>query len=123
MEGHPLNNLFLELMRWVYDLTAGFSPEGFGSVVLTIVLCTTILRALTIFSDIKTRKSSMEMAAIQPELQKIQKKYQGRPAPRAGGAEQVHEGARRKHVGQLPAHAHHDAAVLLLLRGVPLLGG
>ena len=79
MEGHILNNLFLELMRWVYNLTAVLSPEGFGSVVLTITLCTLFLRALTIFSDIKTRKSSMDMAAIQPELQKIQKKYANDP--------------------------------------------
>lgn len=66
-------------MRWVYALTGRFLPGGFGSVVLTIVLCTLILRILTIFSDVKTRKSSMDMAAVQPELQKIQKKYASDP--------------------------------------------
>lgn len=79
MEGHFLNNLFLELMRWVYGVTAGMSSTGFGSVVLTIVLCTLFLRCLTIFSDIKTRKSSAKMAAIQPEIQRIQKKYANDP--------------------------------------------
>lgn len=74
-----LTNWFLEMMRWVYSLTGGFFAGGFGSVVLTIVLCTLILRVLTIFSDVKTRKSSMDMAAIQPELQKIQKKYASDP--------------------------------------------
>ena len=67
------------MMRWVYSLTAKLSANGLGSIVLTIVLCTLFLRILTIFSDIKTRKSSMEMAAIQPELQKIQKKYASDP--------------------------------------------
>ncbi len=67
------------MMRWVYSLTEKLSANDFGSVVLTIVLCTLFLRALTIFSDIKTRKSSMQMAAIQPELQKIQKKYASDP--------------------------------------------
>jgi len=66
-------------MRWVYAMSGSFMPGGFGNVVLTIVLCTLLLRALTIVSDIKTRKSSMDMAAVQPELQKIQKKYANDP--------------------------------------------
>ena len=79
MEGKFLNNLFLEMMRWVYDLTAHLSATGFGSVVLTIIICTIVLRCLTIFSDIKTRKSSADMAKLQPEIQKIQKKYANDP--------------------------------------------
>lgn len=74
-----LTNWFLEMMRWVYEMTGKILPGGFGSVVITIVLCTLFLRVLTIFSDIKTRKSSADMALIQPELQKIQKKYANDP--------------------------------------------
>jgi len=58
-------------MKWVYG--------NVESVFLTILICTLILRCLTVFSDIKTRKSSAAMAAIQPELQKIQKKYGNDP--------------------------------------------
>lgn len=58
-------------MKWVYG--------NVESVFITILICTLILRCLTVFSDIKTRKSSAAMAAIQPELQKIQKKYGNDP--------------------------------------------
>lgn len=58
-------------MKWVYG--------NVNSVFLTILICTVVLKALTLFSDIKTRKSSADMAAIQPEIQKIQKKYANDP--------------------------------------------
>ena len=58
-------------MRWLY--------ENIGSVFLTILISTVVLRGLTVFSDIKTRKSSMKMQAIQPEIQRLQKKYQNDP--------------------------------------------
>ncbi len=74
-----LTNWFLEAMRWVYELTCKLSASGFGSVFATILICTIILRCLTIFSDIKTRKSSADMAAIQPDLQKLQKRYANDP--------------------------------------------
>ena len=53
-------------MRWLY--------ENIGSVFFTILISTVVLRGLTVFSDIKTRKSSMKMQAIQPEIQRLQKK-------------------------------------------------
>ncbi|MEA4970891.1 MAG: YidC/Oxa1 family membrane protein insertase [Candidatus Pelethousia sp.] len=58
-------------MKWVYG--------NVNSVFLTILICTVVLKAITLFSDIKTRKSSADMAAIQPEIQKIQKKYANDP--------------------------------------------
>ncbi len=67
------------MLRWVYNLTISILPGGFGSIVLTIVLCTALLKLATLYSDIKTRKSSADMARIQPEIQKIQKKYANDP--------------------------------------------
>ena len=58
-------------MKWVYG--------NVNSVFLTILICTVVLKAITLFSDIKTRKSSAQMAAIQPEIQKIQKKFANDP--------------------------------------------
>ena len=58
-------------MRWLY--------ENIGSVFFTILISTVVLRGLTVFSDIKTRKSSMKMQAIQPEIQRLQKKYKDDP--------------------------------------------
>ncbi|MBQ9832686.1 MAG: YidC/Oxa1 family membrane protein insertase [Clostridia bacterium] len=50
-----------------------------GNVFLTILICTVVLKLLTVFSDIKTRKSGAALAAIQPEIDKIQKKYKENP--------------------------------------------
>lgn len=74
-----LTNWFLEAMRWIYSLTCAISESGFGNVFLTILISTILLRALTIFSDIKTRKSSAKMAEVQPEIQRLQKKYANTP--------------------------------------------
>lgn len=74
-----LTNWFLEAMRWIYSLTCSISASGFGNVFLTILISTILLRALTIFSDIKTRKSSAKMAEVQPEIQRLQKKYANDP--------------------------------------------
>ena len=74
-----LTNWFLEAMRWIYRLTCAISESGFGNVFLTILISTILLRALTIFSDIKTRKSSAKMAEVQPEIQRLQKKYANDP--------------------------------------------
>lgn len=74
-----LTNWFLEAMRWIYSLTCAISESGFGNVFLTILISTILLRALTIFSDIKTRKSPAKMAEVQPEIQRLQKKYANDP--------------------------------------------
>ena len=74
-----LTNWFLEAMSWIYSLTCAISESGFGNVFLTILISTILLRALTIFSDIKTRKSSAKMAEVQPEIQRLQKKYANDP--------------------------------------------
>ena len=70
--------LFLA-MDWVYrQLTAVFSGGGWV-VVLTILLFTLAIRLLTIFSDVKSRKSGIQMQQIQPDLDKLKKKYANDP--------------------------------------------
>lgn len=66
-----LTTWFLEAMKWVYS--------NVNSVFLTILICTLVLKIITLFSDVKTRKSSAKMALIQPELQRLQKKYANNP--------------------------------------------
>lgn len=73
-------------MSWVYQQISGLfassanaSGHGGAVVVLTIFIFTLGIRLATIFSDINSRKSSMKMQAIQPELDKIQKKYKDDP--------------------------------------------
>ena len=60
-------------MRWLYESLTN------ESIVLTVLIATVIIRGLSVFGDIKSRKSSMRMQAVQPQLQKIQKKYEKDP--------------------------------------------
>ena len=66
-------------MDWVYRQMCGLFSEGGWVVVLTIFLFTLAIKLLTVFSDIKSRKSGIQMQAIQPELDKIKKKYANDP--------------------------------------------
>lgn len=60
-------------MRWLYEhLTA-------ESIVLTVIISTLVIRALTVIGDIKSRQSSLKMQAIQPQMDRIQKKYKNDP--------------------------------------------
>lgn len=60
-------------MRWLFETLTG------QSIALTVVISTILIRALTIVGDIKSRKSSAKMQLIQPELNKLQKKYEKDP--------------------------------------------
>ncbi len=62
-------------MDWVYRQMCTLFSTGGWVVVLTIFLFTLGIKLLTIFSDIRSRKSSMQMQAIQPEIDKLKKKY------------------------------------------------
>lgn len=62
-------------MDWVYRQMCTLFSTGGWVVVLTIILFTLGIKLLTIFSDIRSRKSSMQMQAIQPEIDKLKKKY------------------------------------------------
>ncbi len=68
-----------QAMDWVYrQMSAAFSGGGWV-VVLTIFLFTLAIKLITVFSDIKSRKSSLQMQQIQPDLDKLKKKYGNDP--------------------------------------------
>ncbi len=60
-------------MRWLYESLTN------ESIILTIIIATLIIRCLTVFGDIRSRKSSMKMQGIQPQLDKLRKKYEKDP--------------------------------------------
>ena len=66
-------------MDWVYRQMCTLFSTGGWVVVLTIFLFTLAIKLLTIFSDIKSRKSSIQMQAIQPDIDKLKKKYANDP--------------------------------------------
>ena len=66
-------------MDWVYRQMCGLFSTGGWVVVLTIFLFTLAIKLLTVFSDIKSRKSAIKTQAIQPELDRIKKKYGNDP--------------------------------------------
>lgn len=68
-----------QAMDWVYRQMCMLFSDGGWVVVVTILLFTLGIKLLTVFSDIKSRKSSIQMQAIQPELDKLKKKYANDP--------------------------------------------
>lgn len=60
-------------MRWLLANVAA------GDVFVTVFISTLVIKLLTVVGDIKSRQSSAKMAAIQPEINKIQKKYANDP--------------------------------------------
>ena len=60
-------------MRWLYEVLTN------ENIVLTIIIATLTIRLLTVLCDIRSRKSSIKMAAIQPQLDKVKKKYANDP--------------------------------------------
>ena len=75
-----LTRWFFLAMRWVYNsLCSALAWKESYVIVITILLFTLAIRLLTVGTDISSRKSSAKMAAIQPDLQKLQKKYGNDP--------------------------------------------
>ncbi len=68
-----LTTWVLQGMRWLNANVTG------GHIVLTIIISTILVRLISLFGDIKSRKSNMKMQAIQPEIQRLQKKYKDNP--------------------------------------------
>lgn len=66
-------------MRWVYEQIELLFGQGSAAIFTTVLLVTLLLKALTLFSDIKSRKSSIKMQAIQPDINRIQAKYKNDP--------------------------------------------
>ena len=75
-----LTKWLLAGMRWLYEtIMSSTGMQASYAIVLTIFLFTLGVRCLTIFGDIKSRKSSMQMQEIQPDLDRLMKKYQNDP--------------------------------------------
>lgn len=66
-------------MRWLYQQLESLVGEGSAAVFLTVLLATLMIKALTLFSDVKSRKSSYKMQQVQPEIEKLKKKYSNDP--------------------------------------------
>jgi YidC/Oxa1 family membrane protein insertase len=62
-----VGRLLLALMRWFYDLTASWG--------VAIVLLTVVVKLVTLPLTLKQMRSMKRMKEIQPELDKIKKKY------------------------------------------------
>lgn len=69
----PITQGIFLLMRWLYENVPPYS------LVLTILVSTFLIRAITVFGDIQSRKSSLKMQAIQPDLNRLKKKYANDP--------------------------------------------
>ncbi len=67
-------------MRWLYEtIMSSTGMQASYAIILTIFIFTLAVRCLSVFGDIKSRKSSMQMQEIQPDLDRLMKKYQNDP--------------------------------------------
>ena len=75
-----LTKWLLNGMRWLYEtILYGTGMQASYAIVLTILVFTVAIRCLTMFGDIKSRKSSLQMQELQPDLDRITKKYGNDP--------------------------------------------
>jgi YidC/Oxa1 family membrane protein insertase len=73
-----MTKMFDALHSLIVSLGVSENAEGV-SYVLAIVLFTAIIRLLILPLNIKATKSNAKMQEIQPEMQKLQKKYANDP--------------------------------------------
>lgn len=66
-----ISDFFLKVFYWLGDI--------FNDYALAIIILTIAIRVAMIPLDIKQKKSSRKMASIQPELQKLKKRYANDP--------------------------------------------
>lgn len=64
-------DFFLLALRWIFSLVNEYS--------IAIILMTIAMRAILLPLDIRQRRSTRNMAKIQPELQEMQKRYANNP--------------------------------------------
>lgn len=72
IDGFFLTKWFFYLLRWLCSILGN---SYFGAILLTTLL----LRLIQIYPDIKSRRSQKKQQAMQPELEKLQKKYENNP--------------------------------------------
>lgn len=81
--------------RFIYDiLSKGFTePKSISFFAITIIVSTAIIRLLMIPIGISQMKNQKKMAELQPEIEKIQKKYKGDPQTLAAKQRQLYQDA------------------------------
>lgn len=65
------------IIKWIFDLFKGFPGAiAIGVIVFTLILKTVVL-PLDIYSRVKTKKQSLLMKQMRPQMEKLQKQYAG----------------------------------------------
>ncbi len=73
MQNWLITEWVLRGMQFLYEAVTN------ENIILTVILSTLVIRGISVFADIKSRKSSLKMQAVQPQLDKIRKKYENDP--------------------------------------------
>ena len=66
-----ITDFFLFLIRWLYSIVNNYA--------IAIIILTILMRLIMLPLDVRQRKSSMKMAAIQPELDSLKKRFSNDP--------------------------------------------
>ncbi|MFV0252929.1 MAG: membrane protein insertase YidC [Beutenbergiaceae bacterium] len=102
---YPLKWVVAQIMVGAHTLLTdvlGMDPEGGWSWVLSIVALVVVIRILLIPLFVRQIKASRGMQLVQPELQKLQKKYKGKTDPASRQAMQQEMMAIYKEGGTSP---------------------
>lgn len=91
----PLIKLFGGMLRMVYDMISKTmqEPESISYFALSIIISTLIIKIVTIPLNIMNAKNQREMARLQPEIEKLQKKYKNDPQTLAMKQQQLYKDA------------------------------
>lgn len=91
----PLVKLFGGMFRMVYDVLASTiaEPESISYFALSIIIATLIIKLVTIPLNIMNTKNQKAMARLQPEIEKLQKKYKNDPQTLAMKQQQLYKDA------------------------------
>ena len=93
---NALGSILGKLLRFVYDMVSGMAgtePEAISFFAISIIITTIIFKIFLLPLNISQTKNQLKMAELQPELQKLQKKYKHDPQTLALKQQQLYREA------------------------------
>ncbi|MDY2987249.1 MAG: YidC/Oxa1 family membrane protein insertase [Peptoniphilus sp.] len=91
-----ISSILGRFLKLIYDVLAGVFPQEPASIsfyALAIIIATIIIKAVVLPVNIHMMKSQKKMAELQPEIQKLQKKYKNDPQTLAVKQQQLYKDA------------------------------
>lgn len=90
-----ISSILGKFLKLIYDLLAGTfqEPASISHYALAIIIATIIIKAVVLPIQLNMIKSQKKMAELQPEIEKLQKKYKNDPQTLAVKQQQLYKDA------------------------------